>query len=402
MWLAILGSALVCAVIAVIYLVNRFGHFAVVSRLAGNRRWLRILISCVPVLCLFVYGIFNIVNAVIIVLHLAAFWLIADLATGLFSFLRRRFSRKTPDAGAAAEAPADTADASENGPCGNTASPKIYWKGIVVLTLCAVYLAIGMYNAYHVDRTAYELTTDKELPGGKLRIAHIADSHIGTTFGGEGFAEYLKKIEAEKPDVLVFTGDFVDDGTTREEMVAACHAFAGIQTTYGIFFCFGNHDKGYYGNRGYTAEDIVAELTANGVTVLEDETVLVADTFYITGRMDKSDSERAKDGRARLPMEELTKDLDKSRYMIVLDHQPNDYAAESAAGADLVLSGHTHGGQLIPLGPIGRLMGANDRTYGTETRGNTSFIVTSGISDWEILFKTGTKSEYVIIDITRR
>ncbi len=402
MWLAILGSALVCAVIAVIYLVNRFGHFAVVSRLAGNRRWLRILVSCVPVLCLFVYGIFNIVNAVIIVLHLAAFWLIADLATGLFSFLRRRFSRKTSDAGAAAEAPADTADASENGPCGNTASPKIYWKGIVVLALCAVYLAIGMYNAYHVDRTAYELTTDKELPGGKLRIAHIADSHIGTTFGGEGFAEYLKKIEAEKPDVLVFTGDFVDDGTTREEMVAACRAFAGIQTTYGIFFCFGNHDKGYYSNRGYTAEDIVAELTANGVTVLEDETVLVADTFYITGRMDKSDSERAKDGRKRLPMEELTKDLDKSRYMIVLDHQPNDYAAESAAGADLVLSGHTHGGQLIPLGPIGRLMGANDRTYGTETRGNTNFIVTSGISDWEILFKTGTKSEYVIIDITRR
>ena len=49
--------------------------------------------------------------------------------------------------------------------------------------------------------------------------------------------------------------------------------------------------------------------------------------------------------------------------------------------------------------PIGRLLGANDRTYGIETRGDTTFIVTSGISDWAIDFKTGTKSEYVIIEV---
>ena len=67
---------------------------------------------------------------------------------------------------------------------------------------------------------------------------------------------------------------------------------------------------------------------------------------------------------------------------------------------DLVLSGHTHGGQLIPINRVGELLGANDRTYGRETREGTEFIVTSGISDWALGFKTGTKSEIVMISIT--
>ena len=64
-----------------------------------------------------------------------------------------------------------------------------------------------------------------------------------------------------------------------------------------------------------------------------------------------------------------------------------------------MLSGHTHGGQLLPINRIGELFGVNDRTYGHENINGTDFIVTSGISDWEVIFKTGTKSEYVIINI---
>ena len=69
----------------------------------------------------------------------------------------------------------------------------------------------------------------------------------------------------------------------------------------------------------------------------------------------------------------------------------------------MVLSGHTHGGQLIPLKQIAELtgVGGNDKIYGTEHNINSDFIVTSGISDWEISFKTGCFSEYVIIDINQ-
>ena len=88
--------------------------------------------------------------------------------------------------------------------------------------------------------------------------------------------------------------------------------------------------------------------------------------------------------------------------MIVMDHQPHDYKNEADANVDLVLSGHTHGGQLIPINIIGELIKANDKTYGYEKRGETNFIVTSGISDWAVDFKTGCKSEYVVIDVKEK
>ena len=101
------------------------------------------------------------------------------------------------------------------------------------------------------------------------------------------------------------------------------------------------------------------------------------------------------------PIKELTSSLDKSKYMIDLNHQPNDYENEKNEKIDLVLSGHTHGGQLFPLGYIGLLFNANDMFKGIKKVDNTTFVVNTGISDWAIDFKTGTKSEYVIIDIVK-
>ena len=119
---------------------------------------------------------------------------------------------------------------------------------------------------------------------------------------------------------------------------------------------------------------------------------MVNDSFYIIGRKDKSES-------GRLSASELTKDLDPGKYKIMLDHQPNDYEGEADSGVDLVLSGHTHGGQMLPVNRAGEWIKANDRTYGYEKRKDTEFIVSSGISSWAIKFKTGTKSEYVVINI---
>ena len=75
------------------------------------------------------------------------------------------------------------------------------------------------------------------------------------------------------------------------------------------------------------------------------------------------------------------------------------WTAEAATPADLVLSGHTHGGHIFPMGQLAVLTGVNDRRCGYERRNGTDFIVTSGISGWAIPIKTGTWSEYVVIDI---
>ena len=95
-------------------------------------------------------------------------------------------------------------------------------------------------------------------------------------------------------------------------------------------------------------------------------------------------------------------DLDRERYILLLDHQPYDFDGEAEAGADLVLCGHTHGGQFIPIRRVGVWIGENCRTYGHERRLRTDFIVSSGIGNWAFRFKTGCFSEYVIVDVHGR
>lgn len=77
----------------------------------------------------------------------------------------------------------------------------------------------------------------------------IADSHLGTTFDADGFDKYLQEILKSKPDMLLITGDFVDDGTSKEDMVAASKALVKLEPLYGVYFVHGNHDNGYYGEK---------------------------------------------------------------------------------------------------------------------------------------------------------
>ena len=100
-------------------------------------------------------------------------------------------------------------------------------------------------------------------------------------------------------------------------------------------------------------------------------------------------------------MAELTRGLDTARYSIVLDHQPHDYDAEAASGVDLVLSGHTHGGQLIPLVQLIRWfhLHGDDAVDDRSGAGIRTFSSRPAFPDWAILFKTGCRSEYVIIEI---
>lgn len=401
MWIAILTVALLLAAAAAVYLVICFGRFYTVKRVSRGRRSLRILLGLVPVVGFAVYAIFDTVNSVIILIHLAAFFLLANGIARLFMHFRPAKSSVN-----------DTANVKDSTDVEQKFEKPIrpYYAGIAAILLCAVYLCIGWHLAHHVFRTAYTLETEKPLPGGKLRIAMIADSHIGTTFDGVGFGTYIDKISEEDPDIVVVVGDFVDDSTSREDMIAACAALGRAKNRYGIYFVYGNHDKGYYNSRPFTAEELDEELRKNGVNVLEDEiSMFYIDEVivYVVGRRDRDDASRAsRSGKKiedRKSIPELFADFDEPCqrwYTIVLDHQPHDYDDEVKAGVDLVLSGHTHGGQLFPLAPIGYLSGANEQIYGLKKRGDhMASIVTSGISDWAIDYKTGTYSEYVIIDI---
>ncbi|MBQ3356139.1 MAG: metallophosphoesterase [Oscillospiraceae bacterium] len=361
MWNLILATVGILSLAAVLYVTCRIHRFSFIRRVAEKHKILAWLLSLLPVAAVGLFALINSFTMMIVLLHLLFAFIVCDL----IAFLLRKVTKR---------------------------SFGYNVQNIAAIVLAVLYLGVGWFLAHHVFITEYEFTTGKDL-GGNLRIVEIADSHLGITLDGTDFAEQMVRVQETQPDVVVIVGDFVDDDTDREDMLEACAALGKLETTYGVYFVFGNHDNGYYNYRSFTSAELRQALKNNGVTILEDESVLLGDRFYLVGRCDRSSRGRAAAG-------ELTANLDGAKYVVMLDHQPNDYENEAASGADLVLSGHTHGGHIFPAGLIGLWIGANDRVYGTEIRNGTTFVVTSGISGWAIPFKTGTFSEFVVIDVS--
>lgn len=360
MWTVVLVVAAVLAVCLLLFLVWHIHRFSAFQNLSKDHKLLSWFLAVLPAAALGLFCIINITTVLVILLHFALGFALCDFVR----WIMRKATKRNP-----------------NYNC----------FGIAAIVVTTVYLGIGTYMAFHIFETHYALNTEKDL-GKDLRIVEIADSHLGITVDGERFAEQMNRVQSLNPDLVVIVGDFVDDDTEMQDMITACEAFGRLDTTYGVYFVFGNHDNGYFNYRNFTSQQLRSELEKNGVTILEDESVLIDDRFYLVGRRDRSVEDR-------LEMDALMSEVDHEKYTIVLDHQPNDYACEAAAEADLVLSGHTHGGHIFPAGQIGLLTGANDSRYGLTVRDKTSFIVTSGISGWAIPIKTGTFSEFVVIDI---
>lgn len=263
---------------------------------------------------------------------------------------------------------------------------------IIVSTIfTAMYLGYAYYVAHNVIETHYDVVTKKDLGVENFRIVQISDSHIGSLIDGDKFKKYMEDINKTNPDIVVVTGDYIDDGTSYSDMVKACEGLGLLKTKYGVYFVYGNHDMPYYENKLDSYVHLEEELKKNNVTILEDQGKDIVGNIYLYGRKDKRSA-------VRKSAQEIMSEIDKNKYVIVLNHQPNDYENESKSQMDLVLSGHTHGGQFFPMQII-EMFGTNDSVYGKTIRDNTTFIVTSGIADWEVEFKTGTVAEYVVIDI---
>ena len=365
MWLAIFAAMLLVSVGGAVYLVRGVHRFSFLKKLGEKHRLLSWILSAALLSLTGFFALINSWTVIVVLIHLFVFWLVCDIVAAVYRKITGR-ERVRNYAGAAA------------------------------LAFTAVYLGIGWYLAHHVVIREYSFTSPK-LSGENIKAVLIADSHIGITLDGDEFAVQAERIAGLDPDIVFIAGDFVDDDTSKKDMEKACDALGQLHPRLGTYFSFGNHDKGYSDYRGYTADDVAARLEENGITVLTDECADAGDRLYIIGRKDKYEENY---GSGRASMEELMRNAAGDRYTVVLDHQPNAYDEEAAAGADLVLSGHTHGGHLFPAGYIGLAFGANDRIYGTERRGSTDFLVTSGISGWAIPFKTGTVSEIVVISIS--
>ena len=130
---------------------------------------------------------------------------------------------------------------------------------------------------------------------------------------------------------------------------------------------------------------------------MEDETALIGEELCVAGRRDRTDARR--DEMERKSSEELLADVSEQRFCILTDHQPREMEENEQAGYDLMLSGHTHAGQMWPVGLITTLFDKDTFNYGRKTIGDMELIVSSGIGGWGYAFRTGKHSEIVVVHV---
>ncbi|MBO7418608.1 MAG: metallophosphoesterase [Bacteroidaceae bacterium] len=354
----------VVVLLAVIYIYYRIWHILPFSHLL---KWLITIVLLLPVGLFFGYmssrndhaslwvnQLFSIVSTswMIILLYLLMIFLVTDIARLCIPAIRPWFNNS------------------------------LY--GTLGITTFMIVTFIGGNLWYH-HKVRVPLSIEIDKPMKPIRIVGISDLHLGYTIGKGELAKWVEMINAEQPDLILIAGDIIDSDVVPVEKQRMYEELGQLKARYGVFTCLGNHD--YYANN----EKSEALIQQAGITLLKDEAMLVNDELYIVGRDDRANDYNRKS------LADLTKDLDHSKPILLLDHQPYHLNNAVTAGVDFQLSGHTHRGQIFPISLITDMV--YEKSHGYLRKGNTHIYVTSGIGLWGGKFRIGTQSEYLVLEM---
>ena len=242
----------------------------------------------------------------------------------------------------------------------------------------------GIINFNTIRTTKYKITIPGKLSGiSHLRIAFVSDFHLQEGTSIHFVEKFVAKIDSIKPDLMLFGGDIVEGDRKDENMECFERLFSSITTRYGVYGVLGNHEY-------YARQDKGSFFSRAGIEILSDSVVIVDSSFILAGRNDSHTT-------TRKSVEEIMRTIPDSLPVILIDHRPTEIDQISRTSADVVLSGHTHNGQLFPINFITRSV--YELSYGYMKKGETHFFVSSGIRLWGPPVRTTGKSEIMVIDI---
>ena len=276
-----------------------------------------------------------------------------------------------------------------------------------VVVACAVATCLyGIFNARNIKVNEYSVTVNKSCGSDKhLKAVLVADLHMGYAIGVDHITNMVEKINQQNADIVIIAGDIFDnsyDGMDDPEGIKA--QLKSIKSKYGVYAVYGNHDidekilMGFtfdWGGKQLHSEKMTNFMKDCNIKLINDESVLINDEFYLVGRRD-TDKPGTEDG-TRAEISELTKDLDKTKPIFVLSHEPDELQKTADAGADIDFSGHTHDGQLFPGNLTIGLFWENP--CGMIKKDNMYSIVTSGVGVYGTFMRVGTDAEICSVDI---
>ena len=251
-----------------------------------------------------------------------------------------------------------------------------------------VTFLLGNVHYRHKVREEVHITTGKTLSR-PLRLVMLSDLHLGYHNPRHELARWVDLVNAEKPDLVLIAGDIID--MSIRPLVEENMAEEFLRLKAPVYACLGNHEY-------YSGEPLAQQFYRDGgIHLLRDSCAVVGGDLLIIGRDDRTNLHR-KSLADILKSSPLSTEEIHSCYSIVLDHQPYHLEEAEQQGIDFQLSGHTHRGQVWPISWI------TDRLYecsfGPWQRGQTRYYVSSGLGIWGGKFRIGTRSEYVVADLT--
>lgn len=272
-------------------------------------------------------------------------------------------------------------------------NPSVF-TGAFTLVVVAAVIAGGMINATIIKTARYDVAASgvtAEMDG--MKIAVVSDMHLGVINGTNHTKRIVTAINETDADLVCIVGDIFDGEYDKaKELDEVEGVLRTIQSRYGVYAVFGNHDDN--DPNGESA----AFLKRCGITLLYNDVVTLDNGVVLVGRSDFLPI-RPPGQQDRAELSEL--DWPNDSFVIVLDHQPQKEATTEArhANADLMISGHTHRGQLFPLGMLTARMYPNH--YGILEHEGMTVAVTSGAATWGPPVRIGTDSEVMLLTLKK-
>lgn len=260
----------------------------------------------------------------------------------------------------------------------------------VIAVIAVIYLYWGNTKIGVTNITVTSENIPDEFNG--FKIVHISDLHNAEF--GDGQKDLIDKIEAQDADIIVITGDMID--SRRTDVDKAVELITGLGNKIPVYYVTGNHES-----RVREYNELESKLIENGVTVLKNESVKIEkDSSFINiiGVDDPSFGMSAND------IFHTVSELKTDGYDVLLSHRPELFETYCESGAELVLCGHAHGGQVrIPF--IGGIVAPNqglfpEYTAGSYKSGSTEMIVSRGLGNSIIPLRVNNPPELVVITLS--
>lgn len=282
---------------------------------------------------------------------------------------------------------------------------------LLIIVLTGVTSIYGIINAKIVRTTEYEITINKD--GGNFKemtIAMFGDPQFGYNIGEYHLKQAVDIINKNDVDIVCVVGDIFDNQYSAiKNPDKLIDLFNQIKSKYGMYAVLGNHDVEEPILCGFTFNDDDIEnklaskemldfIRKSGMVLLYDENVIINDSVNLYGR---ADQERPNLGNiTRKESGDIFKEVDATKPLFVLDHEPREYDELEKAGVDLMMAGHTHDGQLWPTKIATDIIWENP--YGLWVKNAFHAITTSGLGLFGPNMRVGTIAEVCIIHVKFR